>query len=343
MATISKVLTISESGAYDLDITLFQATVNISTTSSEFYGGTVTITSSVLSEPDTVTFDNNGSAVYVAKKAGTYNFAITYNGKTYERNLEIISEGAYNVKLSTLEIVGWGSATDEQLVAIVEALDNKEITTSDLPWAVGDERVVDLDGISFSGDYNVHHAAQQSTFVIMNVGAYNGNGHYVVGFKNSLKETEKMENTNTNQNGWHASRGMNCCSNIFKYMIPSSIKPIFKSFVVATASKGGSKTPAITVISLYMSLFAEKEIVGEDAFWSTQSEINDSRISQIDYYKVSANRIKYLGDDSTSAYPWFERSPRFDTTDGFCFIGSNGKISYTHASDSRGFAPFMVI
>lgn len=330
---------VTDETTYTTTLNLWQATVNISTTSSEFYGGTITITSSVLSTADTVTFSSSGSATYVAGKAGTYNFAISYGGKTYQKELEITSQTTYSLTLNTLEIVGWKNATDEQIVAMIQALDAGDISASDLPWAVGDERTINLNAIS-AGTYNAAHAAQSATLVIMNVGAYNGTGHYVVGLKNSLKETEKMEESNTNANGWHGSRGKKCCDAIFN-MIPSSINSIFKEFTVYSGTKGGTDSPGITAASGKLSLFAEKEIFGTKTY-STQSEISDSRISKIKYYETTANRIKKLGDDG-SANGWWERSPYCNNTNYFCLVTANGAADYYNATNSFGFAPFGVI
>lgn len=339
--TYSTTVEVTAETTYSATLDLWQATVNISTTSSEFYGGTIAITSSVLSEPAIATFSSSGSATYIAGKAGTYNFAITYGGKTYEKSLEVTSQTTYSVELNTLKIVGWSSATDEELVAMVGALDSGEITTDDLPWAVGDERVVQLNEIE-AGDYNEYHPEQSSIFIIMDIRDYNGVGHYIVGFKNCIKHnSERMELTGTNGNGWHGSRGKKCCDAIFN-MIPSSINPIFKTFTVYSASYGGSNTPGITAASSKMSLFSEKEVFGYKSY-STTSEIDDNRILQIKYYKASENRIKYLNGVDGDIASWVERSPSYRTNKHFCYTNNAGKPSDNNASYTSPLAPFMVI
>ena len=337
--TYSTTVNVTEETTYTATLNLWQATINITTTSSELYGGTITITSSVLSVADTRTFSNSGTAQYVAGKAGTYTFSITYGGKTYSKDVVVSAQTTYSVALNTLEIVSWTSGTNEQIAAIIEALDNGDITTDDLSWTQGDERTVSLNAIS-AGTYNIAHAAQTATLVIMKVGAYNGTGHYVIGFKNSLAEGEKMENSNTNANGWHNSRGRKCCDDIFN-MIPSDLQPAFKTFTVYSATNGGTDTPGTTAQSGKLALFAEKEIFGSKTY-STTSEINDSHISQIPYYSVAANRIKKLGD-SGSAAVWWERSPYSTTAANFCIVTGNGNAAYYTASSAYGFAPFGVI
>ena len=103
----SATITVSASGNYTytnatiaVTVTHWEATVNITTTSTEFYNQSVTVTSVVLTTPTSVTFDSTGHATYKAHIIGTYNFAITYGGKTYQKEVNVTDETTYSIKLN---------------------------------------------------------------------------------------------------------------------------------------------------------------------------------------------------------------------------------------------------
>lgn len=234
--------------------------------------------------------------------------------------------------------VSWATSSDAEIVAAIQALDTGVITTSYLGWGVGDERVVHLNAIS-AGSYNVAHAAQDVTLVIYEVDNYNGVGHYIIGFKDCLNEKEKMEDTNTNANGWHNSKGRKCCDAIYN-MIPSSLSPIFKTFTVTSATKGGSDTPGTTDQSGKLALLAEKEIFGSKSY-SCQDEFNSSKVhSQFTWFKTSANKKK---KNAGIDFYWFGRSSSYNNSTTFCCTLPSGASGRDNASYEYGFAPFGVI
>ena len=77
------------------------ATINITTTTEEFFNQTITITSSALPAPVTRQFDVTGHAVYKTSVSGTYTFSVTYDGKTYTKEIAATTQSeTYNVKLN---------------------------------------------------------------------------------------------------------------------------------------------------------------------------------------------------------------------------------------------------
>lgn len=61
------------------------------------------------------------------------------------------------------------------------------------------------------------------------------------------------------------------------------------------------------------------------------------------YYKDNNSRIKYLGDSSTSAQYWWERSLSYGDTNYACRVSTDGKPNNYYYSNSIGFAPAFVI
>lgn len=322
------------------ELVSFGATVNIE---SSFSNEDCIITSDVLDNPITVPLDSEGSGVVILRTIGTYHFAVTVNNEEYTVDCEVLSNTTYTVTIkSKPKIVTWGGGTDEEIIACIEALDDGTLTTEDLGWDVGDVRTISLNAIS-AGTYNVAHAAQDQAFVIMEVSDYNGVGHYIIGLESVIKENETIELTNTNQNGWHNSRGRRCCDAIFD-MIPSSISPIFKEFTVTTSTKGNSNTPGTTDQTCKISIPAEKEIFGTKVK-SSSSEFNSDKVhSQLEWYKTSSNLIKRVNNTIQN---WWERSPYYGSNNDFAFAqyeSSQVKSSSTQASYGYvKLSPFFVI
>lgn len=259
----------------------------------------------------------------------------------YARTQELIY-GIRQALIPPVKLVTWADGTDEEICDCIEALDNGDITTDDLGWDVGDERTVHLNAVAAS-DYSVAHAAQDVTLVIYEVDSYNGSGHYIVGFKDSLNEKEKMEKTNTNANGWFGSRGYTAVKIVYENMIQSTIKPIFKNCKLVAASKGGTETPGLDIFSNEkFGLLTEKEVYGAKTY-SCQDEFDSSYVhSQLTWFKTASNRIKKVNG---SAGAWWLRSPYKSSTAGFCYVKNDGgqTSSSVAASNSYGIAPFFVI
>ena len=252
-------------------------------------------------------------------------------------------EGLYVWKKYSFDIVSWADGTDEQIVAMIEAADNGEINLADY-WSVGDERQVTLSAMEATG-VGESHVEQTVTFVLMNAGGKtlanatpSGRTEcsFIVGMKNGLAETGYMRSTNLNINGWEGLPRRTWCNSVFRNAIPSTLRDIFKQHLNITAN-GNSTTTATSTD--YFALPAEKEVFGSVKNANSTAEAS---LTQFEYYKTSANRIKKSGDRG-SAYDWWERSPRSDISTGFCLVYYNGNAGSNGASVACLLSPFGVI
>ena len=246
------------------------------------------------------------------------------------------------------EIVTWADGTDGQIVAMIKAADKGLINLSDY-WSVGDERKVTLSAMSATG-VGESHAKQTVTFVLMNAGGKtlanatpSGRSEcsFIVGMKNGLAkgtsaETGYMNSSDTTNGGWESCARRTWCNNVFRNAIPSALRDIFKQHLNIT-SGGSSNT--ITTSTDYFALPAEKEVFGSVTFANPTVESN---LTQFEYYKTSANRVKKRGD-SGSANSWWERSLYSGSSSYFCNVGSAGGAGYGTASTTYMLAPFGVI
>lgn len=258
----------------------------------------------------------------------------TENGVTKTSNFSI----SVNVK-----IVTWANGSDQEIADMVTAAYSGLINLSSY-WAVGDERHVHLSAMAATG-VGESHVAQDVTMVLMNVGgktlSAGGVCKFIVGLKNGLAngtsgEFGYMNSGNTNTGGWNGSARRTWCNNVFYNALPATIKAIFKQHKNTTADGSGTTTAESAD---YFALPAEKEIFGNNTYANGSAE---ATLTQFEYYKIAANRIKKQGD-SEAASVWWERSPYSGSSSYFCFVNSSGGANNHNASVSYLLSPFGCI
>lgn len=240
-----------------------------------------------------------------------------------------------------VEIVPWATGTDEQIAAMISALDDGRITIEDTGWQIGDERTVSLAAMEATG-VDETHEAQEVTLVLMDSQHYDlvggGKDHFVVGLKNCLNEMGYMNSEVTSAGSWEASARRTWCNNVFKNAIPATLRNCFKQFEVITCTEWNGTTN--TTSNDYFALFAEKEIFGERII---SNEVEAAALTQVAYYATEANRIKTINGEASD---WWERSPHTDPRGGgfgFCEVEQDGETSTTVAFAPLGLALFGCI
>ena len=241
-------------------------------------------------------------------------------------------------------LVTWAGGTDEEIVKMVQLADQGIINLSDY-WAVGDTRTVQLSAMSATG-VGESHAAQAVDLVLMHAGGYDLNEavasgrtkcSFVVGLKDSLKEAGYMNSSNTNSGSWNDSIRRTWCNNVFRNAIPSTLRAIFKQFKTITIQTYIGSTNQTSID--YFALPAEKEIFGSRTY-SNETEFN--ALFQFDYYKTESNRVKKKGKTGLVGI-WWERSPVYSSSAGFCSVDINGRVSSGMVTNWSGLAPFGCI
>lgn len=231
----------------------------------------------------------------------------------------------------------WAGGTDAEIVEALEKHYNGEVDLTQY-WSVGDERTISLSAMSATG-VGESHAAQDVTFVILNVGgktlATSVNGHtscaFIVGQKYTLDETGYMYSSNSSSIGWNGCKRRTWCNEVYYASIPSTIRSIFKQHINVT---GTSYSTGTTSSTDYFALASEKELFGSTSYANATSE---SSLSQFKYYETSANRNKY--DD------YWTRSRRGSSSyrQFVYYRDSSGSSYYSNMSNALGIAPFGVI
>ena len=140
--------------------------------------------------------------------------------------------------------------------------------------------------------------------------------------------TYPMNSTNTNSGGWKNSAMRTLTMETIMGYMPiawqAAIKPVNKASSTGDGSSSGTET-----VSDSCFLLAEIEIFG-----STTYSVSGEG-TQYAYYKAGNSKVK---NKSGSASYWWERSPGFNDSYGFCAVSTSGSANNNIANRNRGVA-----
>ena len=242
-----------------------------------------------------------------------------------------------------VEPTDFANASDEQISSVIARAKINKINLHDY-WTVGDTRTVTLPAMTASG-VGESHVSQDVEYVILHdftkdgalggIQPASGSIGFLIGQKDCLKEGGYMNSTNTNSGSWNSSARRTWCNNTYYNALPTYFKnnAVNMSIITAATYNGSSNQTTTDKVAL----FAEGEIFDARS-QSNQTEYN--ALTQVQYYKTAANRIKKLNG---SANAWWERSPYYSYATAFCLVNNNGSANYAGASYTHGLAPFFCI
>ncbi len=132
----------------------------------------------------------------------------------------------------------------------------------------------------------------------------------------------KMNDENTNKGGWRDCKMRNVYLERIAKLLPSVITDNIVPVQKNTTLGNGSKRIDTTTDKLFC--FSEVEFYGKnDISYDGEGE-------QYEYFKKDENR-------NVPNYPWL-RSPHYNYSSYFCFVGDSGCADYTDACYSEGVA-----
>ena len=241
-------------------------------------------------------------------------------------------------------------------------------------WAVGDRKAVAVSGTvgtqSVSGTYYVyiigfnHNGATGIDFGTFKTALSGGtdicliDAGYGNNYTNGTKYFNMNHSSNTNSGGWKgcdlrydvlgstntndgdatATTATNPVANTLMAALPSDLRAVMKPMTIYTDNTGGGSNTASNVTASvdYLPLLAEYEIFGTRSY-ANSSEQNHQ--AQYAYYSAGNSKVKYRHSATSSAAWWWERSPGYGDSYGFCGVGSNGGANGNGARFSYGVAP----
>ena len=350
-----------------LTVSKTSITLNLSTLTDTFtiggnYDGTLSVTS-------------NKTSVATVSRSGTTATVSHVNQTNGEATITVSCTAGTNYTAPTSKTV---TVKAEFILATLNdnswAAIHSVSGTGASYWAVGDRKAVAVSGTvgtqSVSGTYYVyiigfnHNGATGIDFGTFKTALSGGtdicliDAGYGNNYTNGTKYFNMNHSSNTNSGGWKgcdlrydvlgstntndgdatATTATNPVANTLMAALPSDLRAVMKPMTIYTDNTGGGSNTASNVTASvdYLPLLAEYEIFGTRSY-ANSSEQNHQ--AQYAYYSAGNSKVKYRHSATSSTAWWWERSPCYDTSNGFCIVYTNGGANYYGARYSYGVAP----
>ena len=158
------------------------------------------------------------------------------------------------------------------------------------------------------------------------------------GWKGCDLRYDVLGSTNSNNNDAGTTTATSPVSGTLMAALPSDLRAVMKPMNIYTDNTGGGSNTAsyVTKSVDYLPLLAEYEIFGTRSY-ANSAEQNYQ--AQYQYYKNGNSKVKYRHSSTSSAAGWWERSPYYSNSSGFCIVDTGGDAGATAARFSYGLAP----
>ena len=158
------------------------------------------------------------------------------------------------------------------------------------------------------------------------------------GWKGCDLRYDVLGSTNSNNNDAGTTTATSPVSGTLMAALPSDLRAVMKPMNIYTDNTGGGSNTAsyVTKSVDYLPLLAEYEIFGTRSY-ANSAEQNYQ--AQYQYYKNGNSKVKYRHSSTSSTAFWWERSPYYNNSGGFCYVGTYGIADYDYARYSYGLAP----
>lgn len=158
------------------------------------------------------------------------------------------------------------------------------------------------------------------------------------GWKGCDLRYDVLGSTNSNNNDAGTTTATSPVSGTLMAALPSDLRAVMKPMTIYTDNTGGGSNTAsyVTASVDYLPLLAEFEIFGTRSY-ANSAEQNYQQ--QYQYYKNGNSKVKYRHSSTSSTAFWWERSPFYGNSLGFCYVDTGGYASANYARYSYGLAP----
>ena len=190
--------------------------------------------------------------------------------------------------------------------------------------SIGDQVTLSLNGTNYAFDIIGFNHDTLTDAVAYGEETATGKAGITFQMHDLFATTYKMNSTNTNSGGWKSSAMRTSTMATMKGYLPATWQTVIKP--VNKVSGSGGSSVGTAKVSDECFLLSEIEVFG-----STTYSVSGEG-TQYAYYKAGNSKVK---NKSGSADSWWERSPRFDNSGGFCHVYSNGSGGFNVANSSR--------
>lgn len=294
-------------------------TVNIAKDYDVFDLGEVTVTLRNNSTGETRTQKRTGvgNVVFSGIVAGTY--TVSFAGANADcsnpdsQSIVLLAgtpnkiDGVYKAKIGTLGQTSWAKISKVSALGIADRF-----------WSVGDTKDITVNGETLTME-----------IVGFNHDNLTGGGKAGItfGMKHLMKDSRRMNASNTNSGGWTGSELHSWLTSTCYNGLPSELRSVIRAVDKKTSAGGGLTT--INTNSMKIFLFSEKEVGLSDYSVAGEGE---------NYARFTSNsvRTKKMSNGSGNVEWWWLRSPYSGNTSYFCAVDRNGEALHNNASISNG-------
>lgn len=158
------------------------------------------------------------------------------------------------------------------------------------------------------------------------------------GWKGCDLRYDVLGSTNSNNNDAGTTTATSPVSGTLMAALPSDLRAVMKPMNIYTDNTGGGSNTAsyVTKSVDYLPLLAEYEIFGTRSY-ANSAEQNYQ--AQYQYYKNGNSKVKYRHSSTSSTAIWWERSPKYNNSNYFCYVDTDGDATSYNAWYSYGLAP----
>ena len=311
-------------------------------------GATVTATKGSLSVSGTSV---NGTCTLIVPEAGTWSVSATLGGQTSDTKTVSIT-GNYAVALSFVN-----STLNNNEWSVIKSVSDAGQGAN--YWSIGDRKAVTLNGTmsklslsnvttyAFIIGFNHNASVEGTNRIHFQIGKTALTGGKDVCLVSGYSDDSDfyMNTSNTNSGGWSSSymrtkilgTSLSSYSGTFIGVLPAALRAVLKSVTKYTNNTGNrSAASAVTATTDYAFLLSEYEVFGSTTY-ANSNEANKQ--AQYAYYSAGNSKIKYKHSATSTAVPWWLRSPYASNSSDFVRVRDDGTVMSSSASYSIGVAP----
>ena len=317
-------------------------------------GATVTATKGSLSVSGTSV---NETCTLTVPETGTWSVSATLGGQTSDTKTVSIT-GSYEVALSFVS-----STLNNNEWSVIKSVSDAGQGAN--YWSIGDRKAVTLNGrvgaltlsnvttYAFIIGFNHNQELEGANRIHFQFAKTALSGGTDIAFCDGMYYVQvsatgyfSMNSSTTNSGGWNSSqmRTKICGTSLSNYsgtiiaVIPAELRAVLKSVAKYTDNTGRGSTAEshVTATTDYFFLLSEYEVFGSI---SQASPYEKNKQAQYAYYSAGNSKIKYKHNDTSTATPWWLRSP--SVIDNTCFVSvrNNGTVNSPGSNYSTGFTP----
>lgn len=280
--------------------------------------GGITLTLTPTSGGSAVTKERTGSGtvVFDSLEAGQYTLSFSaYASFTKPDNQTItitagqsnVATATYKVNIGTLENSSWDVISKASKAGVASRF-----------FSVGDTKNITVNGETLTMEivgFNHDNLA------------IGGKAGITFGTKHLMRDSRRMNASNTNQGGWKETEMYSWLSTTCYAGLPSDLRNVIRTIEKQTSAGGGSAIIRNNAVEIF--LFSEKEV----GLSGNSAAGEGERYAR---FTGSSAREKRLSNGSGSDSRWWLRSPHLGSTGNFCHVYNVGTAGYDGARYAYG-------